>query len=113
MAAKDHNPRELLHRLKDDLEKTLEAHRAIVDLRSKKLEQDREQFGTYFKILESENEGIKLNPKNTKKIDKVLSWKSKYDHKLQSHSIQQEALEDHLLELQKILVNLLSKRFKY
>lgn len=103
--------REILKRLKDELAKTLEDYKKIVALRTKKIEQDRQQIGVYFDILENEIEGIKLNSKHSKKIDKVLSWKA--DPVTKSHSKQQDQLEDHLIELQKLLVNLISKRFKY
>jgi hypothetical protein len=113
MKPKAEPPQELIRRLKDDLEKTLEAHRTIINFRSKKMEQDREQLGVYFKILESETESIKLNPNISNKINKTLAWKVKFDNKTKNHNKQQEAIEKHFLELQKVLVNLLSKRFKY
>jgi hypothetical protein len=113
MKLKAEPPQELIRRLKDDLEKTLEAHRTIINFRARKMEQDREQLGVYFKILESETEGIKLNSNILNKINKTLAWNAKVDNKIKKHSEQQDAIEKHLLELQKVLVNLLSKRFKY
>jgi len=102
-------PKELLNRLKSEFEKTEEAYGKVVSLRAKKIEQDREQIGVYLEILKGELADIKINAKNSKKIDKVLSWKSKQ----KSCDKQQDELEKHLLELQKLLVSLISKRFRY
>jgi hypothetical protein len=102
-------PKDLLSRLKSELEKTEGAYGKVVSLRAKKIEQDREQIGVYLDILQSEISDIKINAKNSKKIDKVLSWKPKH----KSCRKQQDELENHLLELQKLLVSLISKRFKY
>jgi hypothetical protein len=111
MPGDDNHTREILQRIKDDLAKTLEAHKKIELLRAKKLEQDCQQIGVYFDVLESEIKAIRLNSKNSKKIEKILSWKS--DPVNKNHNRQQDQLEDHLIELQKLLVNLISKRFKY
>jgi hypothetical protein len=99
----------LLARLKSELEKTHEEYCKVISLRSRKIEQDREQIGVYLGILENQLTGIKLNDKISKKIEKVLSWKMSQ----RPCRKQQDELETHLLELQKILVNLISKRFKY
>jgi hypothetical protein len=102
-------PKDLLNRLRSEIDKTEEAYGKVVSLRAKKIEQDREQIGVYLDILKSELADIKISAKNSKKIDKVLSWKPKH----KSCRKQQDELEKHLLELQNLLVSLISKRFKY
>jgi hypothetical protein len=113
MATVEHDmSEELLSRLKRELEETLHGYRKAAELRSKKIEQEREQIEVYVDLLENKLEMIKLNRHQIKKIDKVLSRKSKIA-KISGARRKQDLLEDRFLELQKLLVNLLSKRFKY
>jgi hypothetical protein len=114
MAALEHDlTEELLARLKRELEETLDVYRKVAALRSKKIEQEREQIEVYLDILEHRLGVIKLNNQQIKKIDKVLSRKSKPGGKQKAHRKQQDHLEDRFLEIQGLLVELISKRFKY
>jgi hypothetical protein len=110
MNTKEYNiPRDILPRIKADLEKTLAAYGKVTQLRQKKMEQDIEQIKVYLNILENQTNDVTLKNRNAREINRILSWKEKNT----SHRKQQDELEDHFLELQKILVGLISKRFKY
>jgi hypothetical protein len=100
----------ILPLLKADVQKTLEMYKKTVELRAKKIEQDMEQIKTYVNILENAQDA-KLNPRVLKKLNKVLSWEMKSQKKTCRQ--QQDQIENHFLELQKSLVGLISKRFKY
>ena len=102
--------KDFLSRLQADIAKTIEANKKIIDLRAKKIEQDLEQVKVYLNVLESQKD-IKLNSGATKKLEKVLSWKLK--GKAKTYCDQQSELEKHFLDLQKNLVGLISKKFKY
>jgi hypothetical protein len=104
---------DFLSRLKADLEKTMAAYQAVDSLRAKKISQDLEQIKVYLNILENQRDSIKLNGKNSRKINRLLAWKAKTKKKNIAYRKQQDQLEDHFLELQKALVGLISKRFKY
>ena len=114
MKKANHNNRDMLKdilpRLNADMAKTLESHKKIVDLRTKKIEQDFEQVHVYLNVLENQKD-IKLDSRAIKKLDKVLSWKPKA--KAKTYSDKQRELEKHFLDLQKYLVGLISKKFKY
>jgi hypothetical protein len=100
-------------RLKADLEKTLLDYQKATTLRAKRMEQDMEQIKVYLDILENRPEFLNLSSSATKKLHDVLSWKPKSTRKNSTHRKQQDQLEEHFLELQKVLVGLISKRFKY
>jgi hypothetical protein len=102
--------KDILSRLKADMAKTLEAHKKIVAFQAKKIEQDLEQVHVYLNVLESQKD-IKLDSRAIKKLDKLLSWKPK--GKAKTFSDKQKELERHFLDLQKYLVGLISKKFKY
>ena len=102
--------KEILRRLKADIDKTLDAHRKIIELQGKKIEQDLEQVRVYLNILET-GQDVKLNARVLKKLDKVLAWKLK-DRNL-AYCETQDKLESHFRDLQKALVGLISKKFKY
>ncbi len=105
--------RDYLPRFKKDLEKTLAAYRKATALRAQKIDQDMEQIKVYLDLLESRHDKIKLDPAAVKKLQGVLSWEPKNGRKNSTHRKQQDQLERHFLELQKALVGLISKRFKY
>jgi len=105
--------RDYLPRLKADLEKTLTAYRKAAALRARKIEQDTEQIKVYLEILENRRDKIKLSPATSKKLHGVLSWEPKNGRKNATHRKQQDQLEKHFQELQKVLVGLISRRFKY
>ncbi len=107
------SPEELLAGLKAELEEALDAYRKIVSLRAKKIEQEREQVEVYLGVLEDKLEKIRLTKRNLRKIGKVLSPKPKPKGKRETYRRQQDKLEDRFLEIQKLLVNLISKGFKY
>jgi hypothetical protein len=114
MAAAEHEmTEELLARLKRELEETLNMYRKVAALRSKKIEQEREQIEVYLDVLENKLEAVKLNKQQVRKIDKLLAIKPKSAGKQKTHRKQQDRLEDRFLEIQKLLVDLISKRFKY
>ncbi len=102
---------DMLLRLKRELEQTLDVYRKVAALRSKKIEQEREQIEVYLDVLENKLEAVKLNKQQVKRIDKILATKPKEKHK--THRKQQDQLEDKFLDIQKLLVDLISKRFKY
>jgi hypothetical protein len=104
---------DFLPRLKADLEKTMAAYSRVDQLRAKKIEQDLEQIKVYLNILENQRDTIKLNNKNSRKMSRLLAWKAKAEKKSLPYNKQQDQLEKHLLELQKALVGLISRRFKY
>jgi hypothetical protein len=105
--------REYLPHLKTDLEKTLSAYRKATALRAKKMDQDMEQIKVYLDLLENRNDKVKLSPAAIKKLHNVLTWEPKNGRKNATHRKQQDQLEKHFVELQKVLVGLISKRFKY
>jgi hypothetical protein len=110
MDTKEYNiSRDILPRIKADLENTLAAYGKITQLRQKKMEQDLDQIKVYLNILENQSNSVTLKNRSAQKINRLLSWESKNT----SHRKRQDELEDHFLELQKILVGLISKRFKY
>jgi hypothetical protein len=114
MKKANHNNQDMLKnilpRLNADMAKTLEARKRIVDLRAKKIDQDLGQVNVYLNILENQKD-IKLNPRAIKKLDKLLSWKPK--GKAKTYADKQKELEKHFLDLQKFLIGLISKKFKY
>jgi hypothetical protein len=104
---------DILLRLKRELEQTLDVYRKVAALRSKKIEQEREQIEVYLDVLENKLEAVKLNKQQVKRIDKILAAKPKPAEEHKTHRKQQDQLEDRFLEIQKLLVDLISKRFKY
>jgi hypothetical protein len=105
--------RDYLPRLKTDLEKTLSAYRKATELRARKMDQDMEQIKVYLDLLENRGDKVKLSPAALKKLQGVLSWEPKNGRKNAMHRKQQDQLEKHFIELQKVMVSLISKRFKY
>jgi hypothetical protein len=114
MGSKEINiSRDYLPRLKADLEKTISSYKKATSFRAKKIEQDMEQIKIYLDILENRPDSIKLAPGASKKLRDVLSWQPRDGKRNATHRRQQDQLEKHFLELQKVLVSLISKRFKY
>lgn len=104
---------ELLPQLEAEMRKTIAAYHDNAGLRAKKIEQDLKQIEVYLEILQNRAEGAKLTEQNLKRLGKALSWKPKTRGHHKSYRKQQDQFEDHFLEIQKILVGILSKRFKY
>jgi len=114
MGAREHDiPREVLPRLKDVLNRTLAAYEKSSELREQKIEQDLEQVKVYLNVLENQSDEIKLSPRMSKKLEELFSWEPRAKRKNASHRRQQDQLEDHFIEIQKVLVALISKRYKY
>ena len=109
MKNQDHSE-DILPVLRSEIDKTIDAYKNIVALRSQKIEQDIEQINVYFKLLENQKD-LKLKKGMQKKIAKVLSWQFTEDGKTLKH--RQESYEQHFLDLQKSLVSLISKKFQY
>jgi glycerophosphoryl diester phosphodiesterase len=105
--------RDYLPRLKADIEHTIAAYRKASDLRARKIEQDLEQIKVYFEILEQRRDKVTLSQGASKKLNGVLTWKPKNPRKNPTHRKHQDQLEKHFFEIQKVLVGLISKRFKY
>ena len=103
----------LLASLRDALDKTLEQYRKAAALRAKKMDQDLEQIEVYMKIIETRCKELKLSPHNSRKLRRLLSWKPRASVSKYSYRRHQDALENHFLELQKLLVGIISKKFKY
>jgi hypothetical protein len=110
------NPRtvnELLIHLKADLEQTLADYDKATQLRAKKMIRETEQIRTYIELLENKQDTTDLNSRSLRKLNKILVWQKKPGKKDLTQRKQQDRLEDHFQELQKVLVGLLSRRFKY
>jgi len=104
---------ELLIAIKEELDKTLKAYEQTRDLRAKKIEQDLKQIDVYLDILQNRADSAKLSEQSLRRLNRLLNWSPKTRGKQKAHRKQQDQLEDHFLELQKLLVGLLSKGFKY
>ena len=104
---------ELLLLLKADLHKTLDTYKKTTADRARKIEQDLEQIRVYFEILEISDRNIDLNARYVRKINRLLSWTKKVSAKNITLKKQQDRFEDHFLEIQKILVDLLSNKFSH
>ena len=104
---------EILPHLKADLEKTLAEYDKATKLRAQKMLRETEQIKTYLELLESKSDDVKLTGRHLKKLHKLLAWEVRLHKKDLTHRRQQDSLEDHFLELQKVLVGLISRRFKY
>jgi len=106
-------PRDFLPRLKADINRTLAARKKACALREQKIEQDLEQVKVYLNILESQKGNIRLGSKVSRKLEGLFSWKPKINSKNISPRKQQDQLEEHIIEIQKVLVGLISKRFEH
>jgi uncharacterized tellurite resistance protein B-like protein len=104
---------ELLAAIKEELDRTINSYEQARDLRAKKIEQDLKQVDVYLDILQNRSESARLNERSLRRINGLLTWSPKTRGKQKAYSKQQDQLEKHLIELQKLLVGLLSKRFKY
>jgi hypothetical protein len=102
-----------LPRLKADIEHTLSDYHKATSLRAKKIEQDMEQIKVYLEILENREGRVKLSPRASRKLQGLLNWRPKTPRRKSTHRKRQDQLEDHFVEIQKALVGLISKRFKY
>jgi hypothetical protein len=104
---------EILPQLKADLEKTLVEYEKAAKMRAIKMTRETEQIKTYVELLESKSEEVTFNGRSLRRLNKLLAWQKKSRRKDLAHRKQQDRLEDHFQELQKVLVGMLSKRFKY
>lgn len=103
----------LLTSLKENLNQTLLQYKQAAALRAKKMDQDLEQIGVYLKIIEAQCKELKLSPFNMRKFRQLLAWKPRENSNKFAYRKKQDSLEDHFLELQKFLVGIISKKFKY